>query len=548
MKKSKTDDFSNKRLGDECFNSSIAIIDDLESNRSFLEHLARRLPDVKQVSVYSSATEALRGFEKAPPDVVITDFNMPGMNAVEFLKEFRQRPERQDIPVIVISSQNESENRHQALLSGATDFLMVPFDTFEFQARARNLLRLSLHQKSLKSKSVSLHSELVETRKSSLETQHRFTSIIDSVPALVFALDENRECVFANTFCFDFLGISPDAGLAKVQFLAEKVIDQNESVSGKPTDLSHEICLTGKDGQEHVFLIMPRRIEIGEAGRNLVVYSGIEISQLKLTEHSLRRAKDDAEAANRAKSAFLSNMTHEIRTPLNAIIGFTDAICNELHGPIGSEIYKSYLLDIQSSANHLLSVINEILDFSQIESQRYVVNIASFFLKDCLEEIQTLTKQQLKSRKNTLIIDEIPDLELRSDPQKLRQVLLNIVTNANKATQSGTVRILIRHDRRAEQLILTIADDGIGMDEREMALAVTEFGRAMTSAFVSNGHSGTGLGLPISIRLMKLLGGRVEIESQKDVGTTVRIFIPTVFETRHPETLEHRVCHEAGYF
>ena len=140
---------------------------------------------------------------------------MPGMNAAEFLEAFRQLPELQDIPVIVVSSHSETEKRHRALLAGATDFLMVPLDTFEFEARTRNLLRLSQHQKILRSQSLSLRSELVETRHKSTQTRHRFISIIDCVPALVFAVNAAGDCVFANQYCFDLLGLAGRGGAAR---------------------------------------------------------------------------------------------------------------------------------------------------------------------------------------------------------------------------------------------------------------------------------------------------------------------------------------------
>ncbi len=467
----------------------------------------------------------MKAFGENPPDLVITDFNMPGMNALDFLEEFRKIPEFEDIPVVVISSQNETDNRHRALLAGATDFLMVPFDTFEFQARNRNLLKLSLHQKSLKSQSRSLHSELLEARHRSLETQHRFVSIIDSVPAMVFAINAAGECVFANYYCFDFFGIPADEGVTAVQFLADRVNAETPRSKRSGALQPQEIALTGRDGREHVFLLAPKPVEDGALEAPFVVYSGIQITQLKKTERSLRRAKNAAEVANRAKSAFLSNMTHEIRTPLNAIIGFTDVICNEMHGPIGNATYKAYLGDVQSSARHLLTIINEILEFSQIEAQRQQVTISDFSLRECLGELGDKAVPELQARGNRLVVDTIPDVTLRFDREKLNQVLYNILSNANHATDGGTIRVVAKLNSGGS-LIVKVKDDGIGMDDAELDVAVTEFGRVMTPAFISDGRTGAGLGLPISIRLMQLLGGELDIESRKGVGTTVRITLP----------------------
>ncbi|WP_088345663.1 MULTISPECIES: response regulator [Rhodomicrobium] len=520
----KAPDILKKRRRAEAFGSTVAIIDDLESNRTFLEHLALRLPEIRRVFTFQSAKMALAVFEADPPDLIITDFNMPEMNAVAFLEALRQTPELQDVPVIVVSSHTETENRYRALQAGATDFLMLPFDTFEFQARTRNLLRLSLHQKALKSQSLSLHSELVETRHLSMQTRDRFTTIIDSVPALVFSVNTAGECIFANQFCFDFLGLSGGDGLRGLQLLAGKMAGGTETgPDGLP--VAREISLIGQDQLEHVFLIVPRPVICTKEKKDFTVYSGIEITRLKETERSLRRAKEEAEVANRAKSAFLSNMTHEIRTPLNAIIGFTDMICNELHGPIGNERYKSYLADVQSSANHLLAIINEILDFSQIEAKRHTATLTRFSLRACLAEICNLTKHQVNLNGNWLLLDEIPDVIIESDQQKLGQVLLNIVTNANKAVCNDVIRISALRTAGGG-LVVTVQDQGIGMDAAELQIAMTEFGRISHSAFVSNSQPGTGLGLPISIAFMKLLGGNLEIESERGVGTKVRICLP----------------------
>lgn len=520
----KSGDLLRKRQSAVLPGSFVAIIDDLESNRTFLEHLAGLLPEIRRVATFASAERALVAFGKDPPDLVITDFNMPGMNAAEFLEAFRQVPELQDIPVIVVSSHSETEKRHRALLAGATDFLMVPFDTVEFKARTRNLLRLSQHQKILRSQSLSLRSELVETRHKSMQSRNRFMSIIDCVPALVFAVDASGECVFANQYCFDLLGLQQgEEGLRGVQALAVTV-DGAAGGASASSARSAEISLTRQGGREQTFLVIAKPAG-GHLKEELTVYSGIEISRLKDTEQSLRKAKDEAEVANRAKSAFLSNMTHEIRTPLNAIIGFTDLIHGEIHGPLNNSRYREYIGDIQASAQHLLGIINEILDFSQIEANRHIVRLSRFSLLECLANVNSLLKSQLEERGNWLDLAGIPDLTVESDQQKLTQVFLNILTNANKSMEGGAIRVSAARPS-PDGFTVTVTDHGSGMDGTELALAVTEFGRLSTSAFISREHPGTGLGLPISIGFMSLLGGRLEIESAKGEGTSVRIVLP----------------------
>jgi two-component system cell cycle sensor histidine kinase PleC len=218
-------------------------------------------------------------------------------------------------------------------------------------------------------------------------------------------------------------------------------------------------------------------------------------------------------------------MTHEIRTPLNAIIGFADVMNNELYGPIGNDRYKSYLSDIQSSAKHLLAIINEILDFSQIEAKRQTVNPIHFSLRSCIAEVKNLTAPQVAANGNWIVVENIPDLIIHTDQQKLSQVLLNIVTNANNAMRAGIIRISAAREISGD-LVITVKDGGVGMDDQELAIALTEFGRGSISAFISAGSAGTGLGLPISVGLMKLLGGSLSIESEKNVGTSVYLSLP----------------------
>ncbi|MEJ2227775.1 MAG: ATP-binding protein [Alphaproteobacteria bacterium] len=508
----------------------VAIVDDLDSNRIFMEKLTLLVPEIGRVATFSSAQDALEAFRETPPDLVITDFTMPGMNADGFLAEFRRVEILEDIPVIVVSSHSKAENRYQALQAGATDFLMVPFDTFEFQVRIRNLLRLSLHQKILRSQSITLRSKLLETRQKSKQickaTEQRFISIIDCVPALVFAVNMSGECMFANQYCYDFLGLTSEATPSSVQVLADKVSESgfNFGVQIQP-GASAEITLLSADQCEHVFLLAPHSIEGDSPEEIATVFSGIEISELKLTEQSLRKAKDEAEIANRAKSSFLANMSHEIRTPLNAIIGFTDIITSELFGPMQNERYKDYVLDVQNSAKHLLNIVNDILDLSNIEAHRQTINISEFSLMECLGNVLSIMDTQIRARKNIVSMPDVPNILLETDCQKFSQVLINILSNANKFTDGGIINISGVQESSGN-FMLAIEDSGCGMDEEELALAIKDFGRVSKSEFISDGNSGAGLGLPISIGFMRLMGGRLDIESRKGKGTRVCITLP----------------------
>ncbi len=424
----------------------------------------------------------MKNFEIVQPDLIIASFSMPGTDATSFLQELRNIPALEETPVIVISDNRRAESRRRVLISGATDFMTVPLDTFEFQVRVRNLLRLGLHQKFLRTNSPSLKQKLIQTRlralKANRPSREHFTNVIDCVPAIVFAINDVGECVFSNEYCYEFLGYEANGANEKTASL-HKIMNVIKQANFSPLENNSfitEIKLPDKKGEEHIFLLITRVVQRSAAHDGLVVFSGIDISGLKRTESSLRMAKAEAEAANRAKGAFLANMSHEIRTPLNAIIGFADIILSETFGPLQNERYREYMKDILNSSKHLLFVINEILDFSQMEHGRHSVSISKFSLLECTKSVRRMVGPQLTKKRNKLIVEANRDFTLYSDSQKLTQVLLNIIINANKFMQGGIIRLDARRNGEGE-LVLTIEDQGIGMTDEEIAIAVSHFGQ-----------------------------------------------------------------------
>jgi signal transduction histidine kinase len=285
-----------------------------------------------------------------------------------------------------------------------------------------------------------------------------------------------------------------------------------------------EITASDEAGTRSTFLIMRRNVSSIADGKCFTVFSGIDISPLKHTQESLRIAKCQAEAANEAKSAFLANISHEIRTPLNAIVGFADIMNTGLLGHIEQERYRSYIKDILHSSQYLLTIINEILDFSQIERGEQSLCTARFRLSDCISSVKKMLHADLCRRNNTLRFNINDDLILKSDQQKLTQILLNIISNANKNSEEGAICISAREGERSG-LIVSIEDQGIGMTEREIDIAMSNFGRVANPQLASV-NQGIGLGLPISARLMKVLGGELSIWSEKGVGTRVDLLLP----------------------
>jgi PAS domain S-box-containing protein len=251
-----------------------------------------------------------------------------------------------------------------------------------------------------------------------------------------------------------------------------------------------------------------------------------DITERKQMEQALRDARDAAERGSRAKSEFLANMSHELRTPLNAIIGFSEIMREEILGPVTVPKYREYLVDIHSSAQHLLLIINDILDIARIEAGRVELKEARIDLGRMIEECSRMLQGRVSDaglRLETSLGNDAP--WCIGDERLLRQVLLNLASNAIKFTPAGgRVRIQVGREVGGE-LTLAVDDTGIGMTAEEAALALRPFGQVQ-SAF-SRTHDGVGLGLPLAKSFVELHGGELMVESAPGRGTTVTVRLPS---------------------
>lgn len=247
-----------------------------------------------------------------------------------------------------------------------------------------------------------------------------------------------------------------------------------------------------------------------------------ELEQAKANSDEARRR---AEEANLAKSRFLATMSHELRTPLNAILGFSEVLKNELFGPHANPSYREYSNDIHSSGQHLLMLINEILDLSRVEAGRYELKEESVSLVNVAQECRHLLTIRAQKRDIKLIESVEPSLpRIWADERAVRQVVLNLMTNAIKFTpQGGQVTVKVGWTSAGGQYI-AVKDTGPGIPEEEIAVVMSSFGRGTLAQ--KNAEEGTGLGLPIVKGLVDLHGGQFMLKSRVRQGTDAIVIFP----------------------
>ena len=314
---------------------------------------------------------------------------------------------------------------------------------------------------------------------------------------------------------------------------AETLLQRKEqellsSMVGLPlaTDAVTELDIVRGDGETGIAEMRVRKTVWEGAAAYLV--SLHDISGHKQLEEELARAKDAAEAADRAKSEFLANMSHELRTPLNAIIGFSEGLLERADRHPLNNHQKDRIAKTLQSGRHLLGLINDVLDIAKVEAGQAEFHVTTFAVHPLAEEIAGLAQELLRAKGDVTFSLDLADegLQLTSDRDKVKQILLNLVGNAAKFTDQGSVTLRIQHCDGC--LNMVVVDTGIGIPEDQFYGIFEKFRQVHTTARPSVG--GTGLGLSIAKSLAEVLGGKLTVESMQGRGSEFTLMLPVAVD------------------
>jgi PAS domain S-box-containing protein len=478
--------------------------------------------DWEQVETKSGMQAALA---RQKWDIILSDYSMPQFSALSALATLKDSG--LDIPFIVISGTIGEETAVAALKGGVHDFLVK-----DKLARLIPAIERELRD--------------AEARRSQREAETKYQLLVERLPMIVYLspVDNMRHTTYVSPQIQTILGYSPEEWLADPNFWQTRLhpndregvihtVEESER-TGEPSSMEYRML--ARDGK--VVWFHDQAVLLRDDKGQPLYWQGIKVDVttrkqaeaeiLSLNAELERRVQErttELERALRTKDEFLASMSHELRTPLNAILGLSESLAEHVAGPL-NEKQQRYVKTISESGNHLLSLINDILDLARIESGQVVLNISEVDLRQvCQASLRMINQMAHKKEQEVSLEIEDGVNFIWVDERRLKQILVNLLSNAVKFTPTGgRLGLKVQGDLNEKRVMLTVWDNGIGISENDLARLFKPF--VQLNSGLSREASGTGLGLALVAQMVRLHGGSVDVKSQINEGSRFTVTLP----------------------
>ena len=525
----------------ETHKGDIQIVDDTPENLDVLASMLTKKGHEVRMAINGEL--ALKSIWADPPDLILLDIMMPGLSGFDICEQLKADERTRHIPVIFISGMDDTADKVKAFTLGGVDYITKPFQEEEVLARVKTPLALREMQKRLEQKNTRLEKEIkerkrteVNLRKSTIKVKKLSRAVEQSASSIIIT-DFNGTIEYVNPAFSEITGYSYKEALGKNPKILKSGKHSSEFYHEMWETISSgsvwhgEIINKRKNGELYweYFTIAPVKNRKGDITHYVGIKNDItwrkkaEVENIRLLEEA-QQARAEAEKANSAKSEFLANMSHDIRTPMNAVLGFTELLAKQITDPT----QKTWIEAVKAGGNSLLTLINDILDLSKIESGKFNIYPEPVNIINITSELTLIFQAQIEQKGIRYVVEIAPHVPkvLLLDEMRLRQVLFNLLGNAIKFTAQGEIKLTIETVTPAASndrcdILITVADTGIGIPASDHKIVFDPF--KQRAGREASKYEGSGLGLTISQRLVEAMNGSIAIRSVPGQGSTFEI-------------------------